>query len=659
VSSANPDSAQPPQSAQEISARAPEGPVLVSPRKPVYVHDEADNSLLSHLGLPFYYRHTPPKSMQRGMLWVVGIALMIQFFINLLFMPYPRDSVMTLIRVAIFDAHPFVTIEDGLRSVFTQMMIFSTILSCICAPMLATLSLSNERGHGTIEFLRLAPLSMQSIVLGKMFAPAYVLHVISSVLLLLGAAAGLGGGIKLTAVSLCVASIIASTVTFHAVGAYCACLPAARGAAAVLGLLMGMCFISVFPLSAWEIPGMSFLAYISPWGTLDSEIWHAGRSRWAMQNPEAFFGYAGGVKFYMLAFHVVTSTLLVWAASRKLDTPERPALPWRAWIGLWAFLVITAIGAKYNVGDSLLKMIGGSGITRDMSWAIAALVMGVSGLAVCSLMVSDHPHHRDTALADECEFLARGDTRGRGMFYRLRHGLFSTCMVFATAAVILLFLQRSSAMSGDEWNVALTVSGLAVFAAFFISLILEVAFLGFDTFMAQSFIGMGVSGIFAVSIIVPIVMVAASHSDFHRAAMFANAHFAAQNLNAARGGSSGGTQPAIYVQPGRKRQSAQAQLSWGNQDLLHLPEVKEYLPGVTTLKEVNDLEKRFLNRPLAFYLHYHPNRLLVFIAIFLGVIGGVIFWRHRVYAGLRAEAHKAVFGNKPAPVIVAAEAVPA
>ena len=622
MSDAAPDS---PENSAPPPARPPEGPVLVKPARNPVLLDDADNSILSHLGLPFYYRHTPAKSMQRGMLYVVFGALLVQGAINLLFMPFPRDSVFTLIRTTLFDGRPFVTVEDGLRSLFNQMIVLATTLSCLCAPLLATFSLSNERSNGTMEFLRLAPLSMQSIVLGKMFAPAYVLHIISGVLLICGAAAGLACGIPLTSVTLVAAAIVLSAMTCHALGAYFACMPSVRGSAAVLGLLVSMLFFTLLPLSTWDVRGLSFLAYVSPWGAMDGALWQAahGMGRYS-NNPAEFFGYTGAVKFYMFAFHGLATTLLVWAASRKLDTPERPALPWRAWFGLWAFLLITALGARYNIGETLLP--GNANVTpRDLSWAVAAMIMGFAGFCICCLIVSDHPHHRDTVLADECEAFARREVRNDGRFFRLRHALFSTGMVLLTALVIILFLNFSKALDADEWSLTITLTVFAVVAAFIISLITEVAFIGFSAFIAQTFIGIGLAVAFVLVIVVPMVMIGGSYDTFQRGVFYAQMAHQSANL----------------------KQGPKANRNNQYIDIVKQPEYAIYLKDANTPEDLRALQARYQNKPLQFYLDYHPGRFAAFVLIFCGAVIGLIFWRRYVYASLREEARRAVLGDQP------------
>jgi hypothetical protein len=627
MSDATPAEPVPPSPAR--SERPLEGPVL----KPATFggSNDEDNSLLSHLGLPLYYRHTPTRAARRGVMYLVSGLLMLLFFADFLYMPHPSDSVFTLIRQTVFGDRPFMTVEDGFRAVFNQMAVLATILSSICAPALATLSLSNERANGTMEFLRLAPLSMQSIVLGKMFAPAYVIHLISGVMLAIGAAAGLAGGIPLTSVALASLAIVLGSMTFHAVGAYMACMPSARGAAVVMGLLILMFVLTMLALAAKEERGLSFLGYVSPWSALDAEIWQTGVRRRGAYGPVEFFGFAGGAKYYMLLFHAVAVALLVWAASSKLDKPEQPALPWRAWAGLWAFVLFTALGTSFNLN-------GYAG------WALPAGIMGMAGGAVCALILIDHPHRRDTVLADECELLAHGDNRSQGRFSRLRHTFFGVGMVVLTALAVMLFVWNSRLSTWSaEYQIAWQLCALAVVAAFVISLIMEVSFLAYVSFTAQSIFAGGIATVFVLILMVPLFMIGSSHSTFMTAVYFK------ERIEKDKQAELNAKNQALPA--GAK---ARPQNNYGYYYDLSQPQYQVYLKDAQTVSELSELRQKYRDNPLRFYLHYHADRFAIFCLMWIGSICGLVWFRKRVYAGLKAEARKAVMADAAPPSVATA-----
>ena len=74
----------------------------VKPAKPEPVGDY-DDSMLSHLGLPFYYRHAPALALRRTGFWLAFIGLVLMIVVDLLRMPYAHDTVIYRVRTALFD----------------------------------------------------------------------------------------------------------------------------------------------------------------------------------------------------------------------------------------------------------------------------------------------------------------------------------------------------------------------------------------------------------------------------------------------------------------------------------------------------------------------------------------------------------------------------
>ena len=450
---------------------------------------KGDNSILDHLGLPFYYRHSPPASMSRGAFWLAFILVIAIVLYNVLGMRYPPGSLIQRLQLLLGSFNFYPTIRDGLTALFNQLFVIALIVSGIVAPLFATHSFCGERVSGTMEFLRLTPMSTISIVVGKMFAPAYPLHLFSAVLLALGFVFGALGGIDLGQLCFGLLMVVMGCVTLHAIGAFFAAVTMGfRGFGSILGLLIFGFILSSLPFDARKVSELSFLTYLSPWSTLDGLFWNVSKQ-------PIFGGWSKGAQYYAIAFHILISSLFILAAAHKLDKPERPALSRRCWLLLWSFVVLTNlyVVSNFNVVNQAVYLSQFYNTLKNPSmstttWPIIILVFRIFVFAegtVCLLAFLDHPHHRDTALGQACERLAGREQKLKGRFGSLSHALFATALVTATALAATMIWYQFMPANSINWELAMLVVAVATYITFVSSLALETTALRYRTPMSR------------------------------------------------------------------------------------------------------------------------------------------------------------------------------
>lgn len=627
---------------------------------------DEDRSILSHLGLPFYYRHAPASATRRATFWISFFLILLIIFMNFLFMPYQQDALMYNLRMLLFGGgHPYKTYDEGFQSIFYQLSVISLILSCVLAPLFATFSFSSERVLGTMEFLRLSPMSTLSIVMGKMFAPAMQLHKISFACMLLACGFGLLSGEKPQNLALAMLVFVLSAATLHAIGALFANLSAAwRGFGAVGGLLGIGFFFSFLPIVSWEERGYEFIAFLSPWSTFDGLFWQSFFSYRSQRysNVPRFFGAPGLVKVYVLAFHAIFFSLLVWASSRKLDDENQTALPKFAWFGLWVFLALSAIGLAYNVSFAR------QAATRG--WEDAAAVTCFTSLFIIVLALLDHPHRRELVLTELCECLA-GREKPPSALRHMAHTLFVTGMTALAAIAVIAFLS----IRGLPFNV--TLSSLALYALipvlviFMAATAIESAFVGYSSRMGRV-VACGIAwAILAASMLAPVihaamvgsrfnsVMWAVTYEEQNKARLqpliqttesqIANVKQQIEGIKAKPSSKNNNQQLANLQsqlsQLDQTLQSYKQQLQWAPYNLSHLRSdsgAAIYLADVKNAGDAQRLQKQIGNDIFALLWRYHSSTFIFYPIVFLGAVALLFLWRARIYRNLHKEAEMAV-----------------
>jgi hypothetical protein len=598
------------QQAPETPAAAPRA-VEPPPRDLAGLDD--DGSLLSRLGIPFYYRHRPLPWVRRGLFWLAFLGILVLVCGNLLLMPYRTDTVFYAIREFFFGpGFGYASFQDGARGLFYQSFVLAIVNSAIVAPLFSCFSLSSERVTGTLEFLRLAPLSSASIVMGKMFAPVYVLHLISAALLLVGFPCGLLAGLPLNEVSFALLVVVLSSATIHALGAFLACVVVSfRGFGAVAALIGVGFFLHLMPLAFGGERGVHFLSYFSPWGAMDGLFW---RLTWRSATTSCeLFGSEAIAGFYIAVVHVLAFLLLVRAAARKLDAAELPALTIPDWLAVWTMAIITALGILPN---------SFSPAQRGRPWQYAAVCLIVAGLGVCCGMLVDHPHRRELALAEECQRAADGLPR-RGSWRRLGHALFVTAAAFATTILVLVFFGAAGELKELSWGwLAFAVVAPSV-GCFLLALVLEASFLAYFAGWARMAAAVLACGALFVSALVPAIDLAVSHEHWRSA------------LNAAE-------RYHHWVASGRPKGDGDQWAERNMERLRRRPEYAVYLAGMDSAEATQKLRLTYWDDPLAFFWRYHPLACAVYAMLTLGGVAGVVLWRALTYARLRQEAERAV-----------------
>jgi ABC-type Na+ efflux pump permease subunit len=645
--------------------------VTASPSKPAPTLaplGDYDTSILSHLGLPFYYRHTPTRQMRRATIWSAFIGIIILVMWNVLYMPYDKDTVIYAIRDIFFGGYGrYQSLEEGAQAIFNQCFVISIILSGVIAPLFASFSFSSERIMGTMEFLRLSPMSTVSIVMGKMFAPVYTLHLISFALLGVGGVFGLCGGHPIQNVSFAIVCIIATSAIFHAMGVLLAILVNAfRGFGAVLFLFLIGWAITATALAATRLYETSFIGYLSPWGMMENLFWEGTRSSWSrgfgmrVTQETLSAPFAGSTLLlvpYVMFSYALTFGLLLWASSRKLERSERPGLPLvKGWMGLWLFITLTAFTIPANFSSaSVLGSIGAE-------WIAAAVVfmLGISGILF--LAIIDHPHQRELVLTEECEAAAGHEKATGASWKHLKHALWTTGLVMVSTLLYFYMAYHGTVsirgnfpdFESSFWNAAV-VSCLVVGVVTFIAgVIFECAWVRFETLRGRVFgaiVGMGI--MLALVIAFSVHLASAQNrwnSVFYhklgsttilRATQYEQAEKLAKISN-----NRSNRMASIFVTPEETSAAFIKALASVASD----PEYSRYVVGIKNEEDLKRLNQKYQGNAFLFFWDFHTGASLIYIGI-VSLLVWLLFWhRKRVYAALRKEAQKAI---QPAAVPVA------
>lgn len=607
-------------------------------------------TLLHYLGLPFYYRHTPPQVLRRTIFWGSAAALLLLFSSHAIMMPVERDSLLHSFRqIWPFDGmREFSTIQSGFSTLYFELTIFAIIISSILAPLHSTYSFCTERVTGTLEFLRLAPMPTTSLVLGKLFAPAWPAHAISAVLLVLGFPMAWLGELDLGSVFLVVLSVVGMTITITAIGGLLACATSAmRGFVSVGALLTIGFFLHFLPMAALSLSGIEFVTFLSPWGALDTCFWqefHSSNRYVGM--PKAYFMGAASLAWFFLAFfHLAFAALLVWASARKLDHPERSALSRKCWLLAWGLFAFAALGIVPNpvrsVGVS--SYYGGA-----WTWLVAALTMLWAFAFVCGLALLDHPFSRDTALTETCERLA-GHPKPRGGFLdRIGHAGFAALLVFISGAPIVCAFDQvvwanSQAMNHQNREAFTQVAYLLWFGAtglaWMVGVILEAIAVRLRSFVARLVLGHVMIGLLAAMVIVPLVDIQQSYYGWRRS-LYSQRELLKPSVN---------QWPANSSQQQRAqwaRQNAEYELNY----LRKRYDFDRYVAGMDTPAKIEAELERYNGRNVSWFWAYHPHAMLLYPCPLLLFIALLLIWRRWTYRGLEREARKALkLDAAPAP----------
>ncbi|HEY3321511.1 MAG TPA: hypothetical protein VGP72_13670 [Planctomycetota bacterium] len=618
---------------------------------------DMDRSILSYLGLPFFYRHWPPLGTRRATFWGFFLLTLIIVGCQVVYMPYERNAFMLKIRELVFGGGgSYHTYEDGCRAIFHTLSVFSLIFSCIISPLHCAFSFSSERTAGTIEFLRLSPMPTIGVIVGKMLAPTCLLQLYSIIMLLIGCVFGWLGGVPLANLTMALMAFALSCITLHAAGALLAVLTLAFRGFGAVGGLMGLGFLlSVPPLGASGERGWEFIAYISPWGAFDSLFWNSFWGQYRYKGTPALFADPALVKYFVLVFHGLFSTLLIWAASRKLDDENKTALPYRAWLILWGFFVIVCVGLARNVS-----------VFRPRYWEDAAGVMCFCAVGLSLLVVADQPHRRELVLANICECLA-GREKPPSALRRMKHSLFIVFISSLSSAVIMLFLHAGNHLT----PLVASIFVFCIFVLLMASVVLETALVGYESRggrLGATIIG---GAIVVASLITPLIHMAMFESRFSRTMWMVTYHeqtlartkgqlaplelqekqFLTQidKLQASPKSPARDAQIAALhskLQPVQSNmQNIRSQLNYTESSMAELrrdPVTAVYLSKVSNGTEAKALLDLCNKDPLMLLWLYHPGAVLFYPLMTSVVVILTFLWRARAYNGLLKEAQKAM-----------------
>lgn len=586
-------------------------------------------SILRHVGIPFYYRHAPNPALRRGVFWIATLAIVALFLFNAILMPTERGTSLDNLRRSPFfrEFGRYTTLSEGLRSLFYQSYVIALILSAIIAPLFSAFSLATERVTGTIAFLRLSPMPTTAIVIGKMFAPSYAIHILSAVLLGLGTVFGLTSGLDPGKVMTALMAVVMGCLTLHALGAFFACMTTTfKGFGAVLGLLVFGFILSMLPVAATHERCIGFLSYLSPWGAMNSSFWESSY-RWYGRSREAdFFGVEAAVPALIFATHLLAVVLLIWASVRKLDDPDRPALPVRAWVLLWITALIVAVGTTFNAVPNRFN--------PGEPWLYAMAIMFFGGSGICLLALLDHPFSREIALTHECERLAGRDDRTPSWLRGLLHSLFISALVCASGLAISAFLFGaivSSARVGEfPVSTALGIVSATVAFAFLATLLLETSSLRFKT-VAGRMVGAAAGiGLLLACFLAPVIHMGQVYSNWHTGLYYKEQELALK------------AQEEAGV-------TNQQEMDWRRQSLMWYRQRYDYAFYTDELNSNEDImmmRERYKDSPFRLMWRYHPGVLPSYAGLLLLLIAATVGGRWWTYRSLRKDAEVAV-GPRP------------
>jgi len=551
-----------------------------------------DTYWIRHLGLPFFYRHTPSRWVLRSVFYFGLLIAGGLLVFNLVILPYVFDE---------FTADSPVLLS--------QFYVMAILISCIFAPLISTFSLAGEKATGTMEFLRLAPLSPTAIVLGKTFAPVFVLHLLSVAFLMVGVVAGTAGlGTWATISDLVegVVLILLHAVLLHSVGAFFSSLTSAlRGFAAVIGVLAVMGFLHFMPLTLAMDQGTKVLSCFSPWGLMDALFWH--EFGWGPRRPVQFLDSEKLAAPYLIAMNVAVSAILFRAAARRLDNAMRTALSPLGHMGLWALLLFTCLGIGLN--DFRWGQAG-------TGWEIAAVIMGLVGTALIGFLIFDHPHRRDLVLSTACQRVSVGQPPG-GSLRHLGHAVFAAMMALLSAILMVAFIAFANPLRLGDWGWVALVIGMPPLLSVLCCLLLEANQVCFVSAYARGAASTAGLALLAVILIAGAIDVGYTISMWEDCIRAARIH-------------------AKGPQPGWNYwEQRYSDLS------LRYP---ERMACLETPEEVDTTAQSLREWPVFFFLRHHPMRTVFHLGLFGAYVAGLIGWRWRAYYRIRKEARDAVKG---------------
>ncbi|MCZ7646832.1 MAG: ABC transporter permease [Planctomycetota bacterium] len=588
-------------------------------------------TIFDYLGLPFYHRHAPSPGSRRAMIWGVFGLLLIFFFLHAVYMPSEKGSFLYAIRnSSLFGGGVgFLTIEDGCRTMFSELVVFAIVFTCILAPLFAAYSFSSERVTGTLEFLRLSPMPTVGIVLGKLFAPSVAIHALGLLLLALALPLGLIGGVPAGSVFLSMAMVLLSAVTVSAVGGLLASSTVSfRGFGAVGGLLALGFMLHMLPFACLEERSLAFGMYLSPWSAMDIEVWkefHSSR-RYVGRDP-LWFGSKSLALLYPFLFHGTASGLLIWAAARRLDRPDQTALPRLGWLIGWGLVTLTAIGLLWNdtsYGPAPL------GQARQMQYLASSAVLFWGAAGILALMILDHPFDHDLALTEACERLSGGAVDGSRPRRRLGHALTVAGMVLLTGGLLVYLLAgylKAQRLAAVPWSLMFALLALAIVVSLLVVTVLEANAVRFRGLGPRLFAGWLALAILGAILIAATVDFEKSHRAFRYCMSIRLAE-----LQLPRHGTGN---PAASS---NQRRQVDRQLSYARQYM----DYEFYTQGLDTMEQVLEKRGAYDEEPLKFFLDYHPSSALRYPFFFVLFVAALLFWRHWVYRRVEREARRAL-----------------
>lgn len=572
-----------------------------SPARPVplpvvRLTSEEDTYWIRHLGLPFFYRHTPPKWLLR-IGFYSGLALVLGLLCyELIVVPLTSSSYYYYSRRHDLD-------------VVWEFFGIATVISCIIAPLISTFSLCNERVMGTMEFLRLAPLSTTGIVLGKTFGSVVYLHLGALLLMVAGAVTAIAvAGWSTVGAKLCqaVPLIFLSAFLAQAMGALLASLTTFMRGIFPLIVLLGLLFLQhVVPLGMAQASEMAVTGFFSPWGTLNESMEISWRWR---GDPPQFLGMEGMATPFVVFAHVVLIALLFRAAARRVDSPMRSALSPLGYLVLWGLLIATCAGIGLN------DFRRGS---RANGMEAATVLMGVFGVILLGLMILDHPHRREVLLAWTCERIQRG-TGIPGSFRRLGHAGLVTILALLGAVLLVLMMLLFTPIGGCDWGWVALILGISPLIAFLLCLFVEANQVGLRSVLLRIGVLIAGCGLLAGLILGIVIDVAYTLNIWQEC------------IHEVRSFDNPKAKPESY--------SRLATLK---------AEYPGYVARLGTREEVDTAASLMNERPVYFCVLYHPVRTVIYLCFSFLWMAGVVFWRWHAYRGLRREAEQAVRRQSP------------
>jgi hypothetical protein len=475
-----------------------------------------DRQPSDHFGGAFYFRHTPTRAMVRLMFYVFTGVMLIFLVVNAMQIWPEHGSFMSALRKFFGFTHGS-SPEDVAKSVCGQFYVAALILSAVIAPLLSTYSFVLERSTGTIEFLRLSPIPTVGIVLGKMFAPAYPLHVISLIFLTLGSILGILGGLPMATTATAFIFVVMGIAVLHALGMFCASQTTTfRGFGAVILFIgLGGAF-SLLPFVGFEERVFSFLVSLSPWAAADQFLWHEVYRPWRYENlPPCFFGSAAGHFPFIVVMQACFFGVLTLGSIRKTNDPAQAAIPQRGWLLLWILVVITAFGIWPNTN----QFPPGGYYYRPERDALkaAATVRFFGALFVILASLWDHPFRRELSLSLACEKVA-GRAKKSQKDFTLKHADFLTLLTAASAVLFIIFSRQETTFSSraTPWQ-GLLIGGVVVTASvFFFAVIFEAAEMFFHAPLLRRFVAFGLCCLLATLLIIPTAHITSCYMRWER-----------------------------------------------------------------------------------------------------------------------------------------------